>query len=631
MNLLDLVVKVSVDDQASSKIGPLSDGLKGKLATAAKAGAVAIAAVTAAAAGMTKALISGVNEVAEYGDNVDKMSQKMGISATAYQEWDAVMRHSGTSMESLKASMKTLANAVENGNEAFERIGITQEQIASMNQEELFAATIEGLQNVTDETERTYLAGQLLGRGATELGPLLNMSAEETQAMKDRVHELGGVMSDEAVKSSAAFKDSLQDLNTAMAGIKRNVLSEFLPGLTLAMDGLQELLVGDMDKGAEMLAEGVEQVLSKIEEVAPKLMEIIGRITETVAPLLIESIGMLVATMASQIVSHLPEILEMGLQLIGKLLEGLVNGIAPFMEQVNEFMQGVLDSIGEFFMGMFQSGAELIDNLLNGAAQIAKNIPKTFGDWIRSGLKAITGFLGSMLSAGTNLWSNLKSGAAAIGNTIAGVFGGWIQSGLSNILGFVGSMLSAGASLISNLLRGATSIGSTIASTFTGWISSAVSSIRSYVSTFFNAGASILGGFIDGIKSGFDRAVGAVSEGLENIRSYLPFSPAKKGPFSGRGWTLYSGMSLMEGLAEGIEAASDTAERSMLGAIADVHDAMDGYTAAVSMPVSTTYSRAGSNDAVIAWLSENLGDIIADYTPVMSRRDFDRMARGAVA
>ena len=124
MNLLDLMVKVGVDDQVTSKIGTLSGDLKGKLVTAAKAGAVALAAVTAAAAGATRALVSGVNEVAEYGDHVDKMSQKMGISAEAYQEWDAVMQHSGTSIDSLKASMKTLANAVENGNEAFERIGI---------------------------------------------------------------------------------------------------------------------------------------------------------------------------------------------------------------------------------------------------------------------------------------------------------------------------------------------------------------------------------------------------------------------------------------------------------------------------------------------------------------------------
>ena len=170
------------------------------------AGAV-IGGITAAVGGISSAVVNATSSLAEYGDNIDKMSQKMGISAEAYQEWEAVMQHSGTSMETLKASMKTMSNAVESQNEAFARLGITEKEIATLSQEDLFSEVITGLQQMEEGTERTYLAGQLLGRGATELGALLNTSAEETQAMKDRVHELGGVLSDDAVKSAAAFQD----------------------------------------------------------------------------------------------------------------------------------------------------------------------------------------------------------------------------------------------------------------------------------------------------------------------------------------------------------------------------------------------------------------------------------------
>ena len=148
MNLLDLMVKVGVDDQASSKIGGIADGIGSKLGTAASVASAAMAATVAAVTAVSTALVAATRDVAAYGDGIDKMSQKMGMSASAYQEWDSVMRHSGTSMETMKASMKTLANAAETGNEAFEKIGLTQEQIASMSQEELFEATISGLQNV---------------------------------------------------------------------------------------------------------------------------------------------------------------------------------------------------------------------------------------------------------------------------------------------------------------------------------------------------------------------------------------------------------------------------------------------------------------------------------------------------
>ena len=185
MDVFDLVAKLTLDtseydkeldnaENSSNNFGKTFGTIMGTVGTVAGVAGVAISAVGGAVVGTTKTLVDGATDVAAYGDNIDKMSQKMGISIEAYQEWDAVMQHSGTSMESMKASMKTLANAVENGNEAFEKIGLSQEALAEMSQEEIFEATISGLQNIEDTTQRTYLAGQLLGRGATELGALLN-------------------------------------------------------------------------------------------------------------------------------------------------------------------------------------------------------------------------------------------------------------------------------------------------------------------------------------------------------------------------------------------------------------------------------------------------------------------------
>jgi len=63
MNLMELFVKVGVDDQASKGIGSISDKLKGGLATAAKVGA---AAVTAASAAVGKLVKDSVQAYAEY-------------------------------------------------------------------------------------------------------------------------------------------------------------------------------------------------------------------------------------------------------------------------------------------------------------------------------------------------------------------------------------------------------------------------------------------------------------------------------------------------------------------------------------------------------------------------------------
>ena len=44
-----------------------------------------------------------------------------------------------------------------------------------------------------------------------------------------------------------------------------------------------------------------------------------------------------------------------------------------------------------------------------------------------------------------------------------------------------------------------------------------------------------------------------------------------------------------------------------------------------------TLPEAKNDEELIRWLANNLGAIIANNAPTISRRDFDRMARGAIA
>ena len=194
MNIFDLVAKLTLDSSeyekqlqgAGEKTKSFASSGFETFKGYAAVGVKSLAAVGGAAAGAGAAVFSAVGKVASAGDNIDKMSQKLGMSATAYQEWDAIMRHSGTTIDVMQSSMKTLASAAETSKDAFNELGLSQEKIASLSQEKLFAETIKALQNVEDDTRRTYLAGQLLGRGATELGALLNTSAEDTEKNASR-------------------------------------------------------------------------------------------------------------------------------------------------------------------------------------------------------------------------------------------------------------------------------------------------------------------------------------------------------------------------------------------------------------------------------------------------------------
>lgn len=387
-------------------------------------GGAIVGGIATAIGGLSTAFVSGLTEVSSYGDEIDKMSQKMGISAEAYQEWDAVMQHSGTSMETLKASMKTMANAALTGNEAFAQLGITEEQIATMSQEDLFAAVISGLQDMGESTERTYLAGQLLGRGATELGALLNTSAEDTQAMKDRVHELGGVLSDDAVKAAAGFQDQLQDMQTASQGLLRSMMSEFLPGITTVMSGLTDIFSGDTAKGAEEITKGIQDTVSKITDNISSFLDVGSTI---------------ILALTNSIISNLPSVIKTGMVVLEKLLLG----VASMLPDVVKMASSVIIEIA------------------NGLSEAAPVLIPALTEAVVSAVTSLIGNLPLILSAILNLVSVLADSIlndglpillSALPDIISGVIG-FIVSSAGQLISAVALILQSIASALPTLIN----------------------------------------------------------------------------------------------------------------------------------------------------------------------------------
>ena len=368
--------------------------------------------IAAGIGSIIKSAIGSVGELAEVGDNIDKMSQKMGISAQAYQEWDAILQHSGSSIEAMKPAFKTLVNAAESGSEAFQELGISQEEIASMNQEQLFSRTISALQNMESGTERAYYASKLLGKGGSELGALLNTSAEDTELMRQRVHELGGVMSDEAVKNAAAYQDALQDMQTAMQGLGRGLVAEFLPGFTQVMDGITQIFSGDAEGGVGKVVEGLSNIGEKI---------------VTSIPQFVANVGLLVKGVLQAIAERLPSFMEKGGEFITNMVTGLMQKLPDFINNLSTLLNSGLQTLMQRLPEFAAKGMELVGKLASG---ILSNLPAIVG----SILNLVTTLIRTLLA---NLPQFAQKGVELVGKLISG-----IVSAIPNIISTIVNLIS---------------------------------------------------------------------------------------------------------------------------------------------------------------------------------------------
>lgn len=581
MNVFELFAKISLDTSgyekglkdSESKMKSVGSAIGGGLKTAAKVGTVAIGAVATATTAMTAKVVKSTGEVAEYGDNIDKMSQKMGLTAEAYQEWEAVMQHSGTSMSAMKASMKTLANAAQSNSEAFKQLGISQEEIANMSQEELFEATITALQNVENTTERTYLAGKTLGRGATELGALLNTSAEDTQKMRDRVHELGGVMSNDAVKAAAAYQDSLQDMTTAIDGAKRGFLSELMPAITTVMDGLSDLFSGN--GGIELITKGIGDLVQNISSKIPNAIKAGQQIMESLSQVFLDNLPTLadfgvdiVLNMADRILNSAPQLVTVAFQIIQSLISGIMAKLPELLDTaiqiLDTIVSGITSNIGSLATSavliisqlaqmliaripeLVQVALELItglaDGLLKALPELVKQIPIIINALVNALLESIP----MIIDAGVELLTSLVEDLPAIIDSLIEAIPLIITNLIDALVKNAPKLAEAGFKLFTALVSNMPKITITILKAIPKLLTSIVTALLNGVPKLISTGKQLLGSMFKKLPE----ILGKAKDGMKNIMNTI-IDVITDNPLT------EAGKNLIKGLWNGIASMKD--------------------------------------------------------------------------
>lgn len=464
-------------DKSESKISSAFAKAAGGVGKAAVAG---LAAGTAAIAGVTKAVVDGAKQTAAYGDNIDKLSQKIGISAEAFQEWDYVFSQNGADISILETGMKTLSSAVadagngtKSAQEKFKQLGLSFDDLGKMSQEDMFGAVLAQLQQMPEGAERTALAADLLGKSAMELGPLLNQTAEDTQALKDQAHDLGMIMSDEAVKDSAAFSDSLDNLKRAADGAKNQLAGNFLPGLTEVTNGLAELVAGN-DDATEQITSGFETISQTIIDSIPGVIDMISGLAVSVAkvaPDLVRSLASgiltalpelapvaadLIVQLASMLIEMAPELLSVGFSVLGQLALGIADALPELVPVAVDTILSLVefltdpDNIGLLVDAAIAITVGLAEGLINALPKLLEKAPVI----VENLITAIIQNAPKLLDCAVKLTVELASGLIKSLPKILTAAGKIALEVIKGIKSYFSNIVSTGKSIIEKIWEG---------------------------------------------------------------------------------------------------------------------------------------------------------------------------------
>lgn len=215
-----------------TKLGKLASGGIGKYA-AGLAGAAAVASST------ILGVVAFTKHVAEQGDRVQKLSSQLGVSTEYLSAMGHAAELSGSSLEGLAKGQAKLSRSITDLGDglstqviAFDRLGITYEDLKTLSPEEQFIKVAAAVGSLEDKTLRAATAQQIFGRSGIELIPLFESGEAGMAAMREEAERLGLVMSQDFADASAQFNDNLTRAQGVVTGIKRQVAEGLLPSLS---------------------------------------------------------------------------------------------------------------------------------------------------------------------------------------------------------------------------------------------------------------------------------------------------------------------------------------------------------------------------------------------------------------
>lgn len=691
MNLLDLAVKITCDDQASSNVDKIGDGIKKTLGTAAKVGGAAVAALGTATIAMGKTaldaysnyeqLVGGIDTL--FKDSSGKMQQyaanayqTAGVSANRYMEIStnfaaALISSLGGNTEAAADMANTaIADMSDNANKMGTSLETVQEAYMSLSRGnyEMLDSLKLGYGGTKSELERLLSDAEKLSAAQ---GEVRDFSVDSYSDIVEAIH----IVQDEMGITGTTAKEAATTIEGSVNMAKAS-WENWVAGLGNENANMQDLT----DQLVESVATAGKNIIPRVGQI----MDTLGQTIADYAP----GVGLY---LRNALVNVLPESVQGPMrdafagvdEVIGKfsdvfndnlkpaadaadsVFSAISSGVTTFSDNVNDLVLPAIETLSPAFNDFF------------GAIEYAQPLLTFIADLIGTALAAAISTAIKVFSAIVEVIAFVITGFQQLYEDISGFVTGvvqfftadlpnainalvqWFAQLPGNIAAFLSMVITSVVAWVANMAANAVSAGSQFISGIAGFLSALPGNVASWL-------AGVISTVIGWVSQFASNATSAATQFASNLINGLASIP---------GQVTSIGSNIIQGMVNGVTGAADQLISAVKGAVDDAigaaknllgikspsrvfrqigrytmqgaalgvdddadlllqstDNAMRGMiSTAQNVAIPGTNNIAGGESAVISWLAENLPAIIAEFTPVMGESEFGRKARKAVA
>ena len=463
MNLLDLFVKISVDTSevdknlGDTKEKALSFGDVLKANIAGQAIVAGVKAVAGAVKNIGEAAIQSYGEYEQLVGGVETLFKSsadtvMQYAANAYQTAGMSANEYMTTVTAFSASLLQSMGGDTDAAAEKANLAITD---MSDNANKM-GSSMESIQNAYSgfaKQNYTMLDNLKLGYGGTK---------EEMQRLLDDANALNaaqGNYTNYTIDSYADIVDAIHTVQTEMGitGTTQLEASTTIQGSIASMKAAYDnFITGLGDENADM-AELITNLLGSTVTVAENLLPVVERILENIGVVVQEKGPEMIEKFVSYAIDKLPDIIELGLQMVIALVKGLAQNLPQLVTGVLNMAATIIKTLVDSIPDVIEVGKNIVRGVWDGI--------KAMGSWIK---EKVSGFFGGIVDnvkgvLGIHSPSRVFAG---IGENMAlGLSDGWdseynkIKRNITNGLDFGTATIDAKATMSGKLQNALTNIG----------------------------------------------------------------------------------------------------------------------------------------------------------------------------
>lgn len=497
-------------------------------------------------------------DLSNYADVVTAIGliqEQMGIAGTTAEEASKTI--SG-SWGSLQGAFNNLLVSMGSAND---------ESMAFLDLQTQAQAVVSGLQTVIGNVAPVV---DSLGQSFETLGPQLG------DILSSLVETVSGVIPQLLTAGTAMIGGLVQGVSSALPSL----ITALVPGLVGLVEMVATVTPGLLDAGIQAvvaLATGIGQALPTLIPVA--IQGILGMVDAIISnlPALLQAGLQLITGLAQGLLNAIPILIAALPGIISGIVDFLVTGIPMVMDAWIQLLMGIVDALPQIIDALTTALPQVIDALVNGllsniptlitaafdlfinlAVGIVEALPQILEallGYLPVFVETMIGMIPTLISTIFQVFVSLVSGIVSAIPALVGAIATMLPQFIGKIGSFGGSLIGKMGEVIGNMAQGVASGAVAVFGAIGSMVSGVVDRVLGIGGAMLSAGKNIIQKFIDGIGSMIGAVGNAVGKVVSGALSFLPHSPADKGPLSGAGWAnlAKSGAALVDQWVSGAE------------------------------------------------------------------------------